>query len=1163
MRRSLYVWLVVVVLAAVGTMAESVIVQVNPPAPLVVGKDGVDAISIDGFGRLREAGAPNLPARIMAIALPPGAMPGEVIIHEGEPVALAGTYEVEPAPVHRVISGEKQELYEAALADYEAVRAMVFGGDEWYPGELGRFVRRAWFRKYDMVDVLVCPLRYHPASGALLYYPDLAVEVRYEVGAPRDYRLLTDNQPKLEKEASAFISNYGEAQQWYPATRGGRSLHDFVIVTTPALESAVTDLVNWETSKGRTAWVVTTTWVDSNYSGDDLAEKIRNFLRDKYPTSEWGIEDVLLAGGYSDVPMRQVWQDVGYGKPRTDLYYAELSLPDTQSWDSNNNGRYCESSDSVDLYSEIKVGRIPWSDFTTVQSICQKSVAYENNDDPSFKKNMLLLGAFFWADTDNAVMMEAKVNQSWMSDWSITRLYEQTSGYWSTYPCDQSLTRAHAVATWSGGTYAFVNWAGHGSYRSAHIAGNGAPAFIDSDDCASLNDNYPAIIFADACSNSDTDYTNIGAKMLQRGGVGFVGSTQVALGCPGWDHPNDGSSQSLDYYFTTGCTSGDHSQGAAFQNAMRQMYQSNLWDEVKYEMCEWSLWGNPDLGMESALSGDGVITLDRQTYAPGIDLMVSVRDTDLNENPTMPDVGTVTITTFLGDQETVTITETGFSTSLLEGQIAVVAGAPVPGNGQIEVVHNGIIVAHYIDENDGHGGTNVEKTASAGVDAQAPSISAVQVTAVTPESMTVQWTTNEPADSRITYGEGVPVTPVNDANLTLNHGITITGLENCTTYVFYVESCDAAGNLAMDNNGGLNYSAVTLERVSLLMANMNTNPNWTVSGGQWAWGQPTGNGGTYGNPDPTSGFTGNNVYGYNLNGDYVNDMPEYSLTTAAIDCSNAEGTILSFWVWLGVERNLYDHAYVRISTNGTTWQELWQNGSTSLEGGGWEYWEFDISSYADGHDTVYIRWVMGATDQGWVYCGWNIDDVVVSYIGDCEPPATPTPLPPTATPTVTPPITPTPPPVTPTHPFATFTPPPFTPTPRPSTTPGLDTPTPVVTPQPGSLSIDLALNRDMFHTGEPFLLSCTTENTGESLTVEEYILLDVFGAYFFWESWSPSLDYRMTHVMSGSSTTETILSFVWPAGAGSSRGVRFWGAFLYPGTADLASNLCTVSFGWE
>ncbi|MBN1552959.1 M20/M25/M40 family metallo-hydrolase, partial [bacterium] len=54
--------------------------------------------------------------------------------------------------------------------------------------------------------------------------------------------------------------------------------------------------------------------------------------------------------------------------------------------------------------------------------------------------------------------------------------------------------------------------------------------------------------------------------------------------------------------------------------------------------------------------------------------------------------------------------------------------------------------------------------------------------------------------------------------------------------------------------------------------NMDVDPVWTVTGGsgnnRWQFGQPQGLGGQYGEPDPSSGYTGSTVYGYNLQGDY-------------------------------------------------------------------------------------------------------------------------------------------------------------------------------------------------------------------------------------------------------------------------------------------------------
>jgi len=79
---------------------------------------------------------------------------------------------------------------------------------------------------------------------------------------------------------------------------------------------------------------------------------------------------------------------------------------------------------------------------------------------------------------------------------------------------------------------------------------------------------------------------------------------------------------------------------------------------------------------------------------------------------------------------------------------------------------------------------------------------------------------------------------------------------------------------------------------------------------------------------PTSGYTGSNVYGYYLSGDYENNLPKKHLTSTALNCASLSNVSLKFCRWLGVEQPLYDHAYVRVSNNGTNWTTFWQNSAT-------------------------------------------------------------------------------------------------------------------------------------------------------------------------------------------------------------------------------------------
>ncbi|MFH2002706.1 MAG: C25 family cysteine peptidase, partial [Planctomycetota bacterium] len=593
-------------------------------------------LMMEGFGRLPDVGKPFLPSKIFSIAIPPGAVVTDLTFHAEKETFLSGEYTMAPVPLPRVLGEENPALYQRDLAQYEANHDAVYSSSEPYPAAMGEFVSQAFYRRYNVAEVRVSPFTWLPHTKRLIFRPEIEVCVHYAFPQGKNStHAVNDYMTRTEQRAQKHIMNYGQAQAWYPKASFRTGLHDYVIITLNSLTAAVEPLVLWETGKGRTVEVVTTDWIDTHYSGYDLAEKMRNFLRDKYPSGEWGIEDLCLVGHYDDVPMRRCWQDLGYGKPETDFYYAELSLPDSQSWDKDQDHQWGENTDPMDFYAEINVGRIPWSDAATVAHICQKSVAYENNTDPAFKKNMLLLGAFFWADTDNAEIMEYKSDPAhcpWMSGWTTTRLYEQ--GY-SVYPSDGDLKWANVRNLWQSGKYAFVNYAGHGSPTASAIMYSTHEEYVSNQTCNYLNDDYPSIVFADACSNSDTDFLNIGQALLKRGAVGFVGATKVANGVNAWNDPSDGSSQSLDYFFTSNVTSCNFTQGQAHHEALRKMYVDGLWWYNRYETFEWSsLWGQPALSMGTApaLVMGLSAGLDKSLRPPGEETPVQVEIRDALES---------------------------------------------------------------------------------------------------------------------------------------------------------------------------------------------------------------------------------------------------------------------------------------------------------------------------------------------------------------------------------------------------------------------------------------------------------------------------------------------------------------------------------------------------
>lgn len=202
---------------------------------------------------------------------------------------------------------------------------------------------------------------------------------------------------------------------------------------------------------------------------------------------------------------------------------------------------------------------------------------------------------------------------------------------------------------------------------------------------------------------------------------------------------------------------------------------------------------------------------------------------------------------------------------------------------------------------------------------------------------------------------------------------------NCTLSPEFYFSAQGSGGTPITNPRRDSvppyYSAeVVSQSLVFFQQNLDANPQWTAQG-LWEWGQPTGGGGlNAGSPDPISGYTNNFVYGYNLDGDYPNNMNETSLTTKAIDCTDQYGVRLTFRRWLGVEYPEWDHAYVRASNDEIHWTTVWQN-DAEVADSAWVLQEVDLSAVADNQPTVYVRWTMGTSDGSVTYCGWNIDDI--------------------------------------------------------------------------------------------------------------------------------------------------------------------------------------------
>ncbi len=166
-------------------------------------------------------------------------------------------------------------------------------------------------------------------------------------------------------------------------------------------------------------------------------------------------------------------------------------------------------------------------------------------------------------------------------------------------------------------------------------------------------------------------------------------------------------------------------------------------------------------------------------------------------------------------------------------------------------------------------------------------------------------------------------------------------------------------------------------------ASMTSNPGWTLTN-LWQYGQPAYGGAANA---PTAGFTGANIIAYNLSGNYTNRLPLTYAVTPQINCSGTTSLTLRFRRWLRLASG--DTATIDVSTNGTTWTQVW-SAASSVSDASWQDIQYSLPAFATGSPSVRLRWGIGSNNSGNAI-GWNMDDVEILSGGNLDT------TPPTAT----------------------------------------------------------------------------------------------------------------------------------------------------------------------
>jgi hypothetical protein len=544
-----------------------------------VAKSRYDTISVPRAGAVSEEGLPEIPQEGIFVAVPKGATNVKVKAVQKKMQVVPGTWKLKPAPKPII-----EEEYLAGKEEYKS-KPEVYNSDNDYPGKDFEFLGLKSIEGVPVVHLIIYLAQYKAKSGKLSMVKSMTIEVSYDVppqmdAIPRvqaispalsdmilDFENVygsaidQDNERNLPidinrqvmgiDEIGAEGLTYGFTEMPSSTTdavavlkRNG-IVSEYVIITPNALKTAVQPLLNAKSGWPHYAMIATTQTISAEFVAKNLKESIRAFLSWAWDNWTCPPRFVVLAGDVDVIPTHTYTE---YGaKPISDHYYADIR---------------------GDRSPEIVVSRIPTSDATKMQQICQNLAQYANKRGPDWGswQNKVALVAY---EADTYKQCSNEIATAIAPRFNVTKLYGDSS------------TRQQVIDRMNTGVV-IANYRGHGS-KTEWSSSNG----LRTAEIRALNNgNMPPMVISICCQNAwiDDQATEAVVETFLREGkcVAVLGASRNS---PTYAN-ND-----FDKYLWQAVMDGEVTPGGIVQRAKALMVQNHgnstthQEDVVMYMLC--------------------------------------------------------------------------------------------------------------------------------------------------------------------------------------------------------------------------------------------------------------------------------------------------------------------------------------------------------------------------------------------------------------------------------------------------------------------------------------------------------------------------------------------------------------------------------------------------
>ncbi len=400
----------ILLLTAVITFAGELIQQMTfSPSDLAITQEkGYTRLNYGLYPNYDDVvGNPALPELPLYVVIPPSAVVTSFEVLSADVHTLQGDYLVIPAQNTRPFSVMEEPPFVEPNKE-------VYNSKAVWPENIVQYHSTGNKGGFQIGAFRVYPVRYIPAERKLLFCTNLKVKITYQEGVVEPLRR-TERQIEVHSAGlTGLVANPQDIKRFSPPLRTGlisspflpAGNYEHIILTPTAYKDTFKVFADWRTKNGipsRVFCIEST----ATYPGADVAEKMRNFLRDADTT--WGLifafiarTDAHLTSG-TNRQYRNCWAYYSGSYQDTlpcDMYFSDLwrgTNRVTYTWDGNRNGRYGEANDTIDYYSDIYVGMVTLDDMGQARNWMRKVLRHEGptTDSTYFAKVLLMNGVTF------------------------------------------------------------------------------------------------------------------------------------------------------------------------------------------------------------------------------------------------------------------------------------------------------------------------------------------------------------------------------------------------------------------------------------------------------------------------------------------------------------------------------------------------------------------------------------------------------------------------------------------------------------------------------------------------------------------------------------------------------------------------------------------------